>query len=108
MPIEIDKEIRPTDLMKNKTERTYLINDIITTERTPPWNLQENISIYKDPETEIKRTWVMKTARAVVIVACGLVKKWMEKYATTLSSSVNIQIQKIVLPNNDHIKKDFT
>lgn len=46
MPIEIDKEIRPTDLMKNKTERTYLINDIITTERTPPHEIYKKTYPY--------------------------------------------------------------
>ena len=65
----------------------------------------KKLTKYKDLETEIKKTWGMKTTTVPVIIgALGLVKKGTENYIGKIPRNIGItELQKTVLLGTAHI-----
>ena len=65
----------------------------------------EKLAKYQDLETEIEKTWGMKTTTVPVIIgAFGLVKKGTENYIGKIPGNIRItELQRTVLFGTAHI-----
>ena len=87
-------------------ENTCILIDVaVPADKNISFNEFQNLSRYKDLETEVTKMWKLKTKTiSVVIGALGMIKKSTENFIDKISGKPSLQeMKKIALTNTAHI-----
>ena len=87
-------------------ENTCILIDVaVPADKNISFNEFQNLSRYKDLETEVTKMWKLKTKTiSVVIGALGMIKKSTENFIDKIPGKPSLhEMKKIALTNTAHI-----